>query len=486
MIFARVLIALWRIGLLRMRLSAAWAVAGAWRRCPGSIVFLAEAAALRFGDAIALHDDEGAMTFRELRAAYEDLARRLISEFAARPGVRLAIAEHNKRTFVVALLAAARTGADVILVNPCGARPMLEKALTQVYVVLHGDVALDWLSARRVALSTSSAGGSSSVTLPRLKRPGRLVLSTSGSGGWSKPLDRRPTLRSVLPTALGLLQSLPIAMHQSTVAAVPLYHGHGLATLTMALAFAAPLHIGRRHEIAPLVSRAPRAVVVSVPTLLRRWLAAGAARGSAACVVSGSAPLDPQLCSHLLDRLGPIVFNLYGSSEAGVVSLASPQMLAQAPGCVGRPLPGHAVRLDETRILVRGPLVIYARADGWLDTGDCGRIDEAGRLFVCGRSDDMIIRGGENIYPQEIEACLLDHPAVYDAAITVVADADLGQTMRALIVLRAGETSTAETLRAWLGERIDRFKIPTAVAFVNAVPRNALGKIDRRALLSIL
>jgi fatty-acyl-CoA synthase len=256
------------------------------------------------------------------------------------------------------------------------------------------------------------------------------------------------------------------------------------------------VHLGRRYEIAPLLARAALAspaVVVTVPTLLGRWLAAGATGGKVAAVLTGSAPLAPALCRALSETLGPCVFNLYGSSEAGLVSLATPAMLAAAPGTVGRPLPGTEVRVVDTggrdvaagqlgRILARGPLVLRAGADGWLDTGDVGRFDDAGRLHVCGRSDGMFVSGGENVYPQEVEACLLEHPVVAEAAIAVVADAEFGARMRAFVVARAGAALDADEVRAWLRQRLDRHKQPKSVELLSALPRNLLGKLDRRAV----
>jgi acyl-CoA synthetase (AMP-forming)/AMP-acid ligase II len=237
-------------------------------------------------------------------------------------------------------------------------------------------------------------------------------------------------------------------------------------------------------------------VVVSVPTLLGRWLADGSAKNQVAAVLTGSAPLLPQLCRRLLATLGPVVYNLYGSSEAGVVSLATPAMLVEAPGTVGRPLPGTEVRMLEAngqqpaagqlgRIHVRGPLVLRHDAEGWLDTGDLGRFDEAGRLHICGRADGMFVSGGENVYPQEVEACLHEHPAVAEAAIAVVADAEFGARMRAFFVVRPGAALGPEELRAWLRPRLDRHQQPKSCERVLSLPRNLLGKIDRPALQQI-
>ena len=512
LIFIKVLAKLWRLGLLRMRPGTAWKVYRAWRTCAQSFALLAEIAAVRFGSAVALRDDDGCLTFAELRTAYETLARRLIDEFGAAPGHQVLIIERNHRTFIVALLATARAGMGILLANPDSPPKVIDQILSShpVDIVLHGEgIALGTVAKtlRRLALVSSEPLRSSNTPLPRLRQAGRLVILTSGSTAAPKRISRNPTLTSLLPTVLGLLESLPVAMHQPTVLAVPIFHGHGLATLGMAMAFASPLHLGRKYEVAPLLTRDPSlrdAFVVSVPTLLKRWMASGATTGSVAAVVSGSAPLDERLSMQLIATLGPVLYNLYGSSEAGLISLASPEMLSTAPGTVGHPLPGTEVRIVKWgkqsdaqsghqpapsvtlgRIFVRGPLVLRADADGWFDTGDIGRIDNAQHLYVCGRSDGMFVSGGENVYPQEVEACLLSHPVINEAAITVIPDPEFGHRMRAFVVLHPGEDVTGEAIRDWLKARIDRCKIPKSIETLPALPRNPLGKIDRLALREI-
>jgi fatty-acyl-CoA synthase len=504
-LYLRAVRALWRVGLLRIGPWLALRVWLAWRRCRGSLAFLAEVAALRAGARVALVDDDGPLTFAELRDRYRALAAELSTRHAAGAGRAIALIGRNHRSLVVGLLAAARTGADVLLLNPDSPAQVQAKLLgayaggdaAPPLIVLHGtEIELAELPAGARRVSLDGDAPPASRRLPRLARPGQLCVLTAGSTGTPKRIGRQPTIASLLPVMLGLLDGLPIAMHRPTVLAVPCFHGHGLATLAAALAFAAPVHLGRRYEIAPLLARAALAspaVVVTVPTLLARWLAAGATNSKVAAVLTGSAPLAPALCRALSETLGPCVFNLYGSSEAGLVSLATPAMLMASPGTVGQPLPGTEVRIVDAggrdvatgqlgRIFARGPLVLRAGADGWLDTGDVGRFDDAGRLYVCGRSDGMFVSGGENVYPQEVEACLLEHPVVAEAAIAVVADAEFGARMRAFVVARSGAALDAEEVRAWLRQRLDRHKQPKSVELLPAMPRNLLGKLDRRAV----
>jgi acyl-CoA synthetase (AMP-forming)/AMP-acid ligase II len=500
----RVARALWRSGLLRLSPLQAIRVLAAWWRCGSSLAALAAFAAARFPDRCALHDEAGPLTFAELVARSEALAGSLLRDHGLRAGQQVALLCRNHRGFVVGLLALARLGVDVLVLGTESPGRALRRIFERqpATLVLH-DAELERLLAESVPQLRRCRVDETAVrpraALPRVRRPGQLVVLTSGSTGVPKGVHRRPTLGSVLPTVTGLLEALPLAMHRPAVLAIPLHHGYGLTTLAMTLAMAAPLHLARRFEIAPLLARLPddvAAVLVSVPTLLQRWLRQQPMRIPIAAVISGSAPLDGGLCLQLLDACGPVLFNLYGSTEAGVMAMATPRELREAPGSVGRPLPGTAVRLLDRagqpvaagaigRIHVRGPLVLRPAANGWLDTGDLGRVDGQGRLFVCGRADAMFVSGGENVYPEETEATLVAHPALLDAAVTVVPDSEFGQRMLAWVVPRGDADLDEAVLRDWLRQRLERYKLPRRIVVVAGIPRNAVGKIDRPALAAL-
>ena len=202
--------ALWHVGLLRMKLNTAWQLIMAWRRCPGSFSFLSEMAALRFGSVTALIDDEGPMTFFELHQAYEALSHDLVAHFGIRSGSLVVVVERNRRTFVIALLAAARSGADVLLVNPDSPPQVMDKLLSlhAIDAVLHGkgvNIGSYAQTLVRIVLAVRSGTDRASFCLSALKRAGELQILTSGSTGSAKKINRRPTLTSLLPTVLGLL-----------------------------------------------------------------------------------------------------------------------------------------------------------------------------------------------------------------------------------------------------------------------------------------
>ncbi len=493
----RVLRVLWRSGLLRMT-PRQWLALGlsVWR-CGVSYAALAALAAARFGDRVALEDEQGVLTFPELLAHAEALAERLQRERGLHPGGQAALLARNGRSFVVGLLGLSRLGADVLLLNPESPEAALAQILTRqgVELVLHDEelgAKLASVPREPIRLPDPCVG----VPLPRVRRAGRLVLLTSGSTGGPKSIRRRPSLMSVLPSAAALLDALPVRLHAPVLLAIPLFHGYGLGALAMALATGSPLQLSRRLDVGLLLGRPSNVeggVLVTVPTLLGRWMRQSEACPRLAAIVCGSEPLPPALCAQALDRCGPVVFNFYGSTEAGLVALATPPLLQQAPGTVGQVAPGTDLRLldgggqrvpagELGRIHVRGPFVLHAGPDGWYDTGDLGRFDSEGRLFVCGRADHMFVSGGENVYPEETEGLLAAHPSLEDAAVTVVPDPEFGQRMIGLVVPRPGAAFDEEALRAWLGGRLERFKLPRRIHAVAEIPRNSVGKIDRKAL----
>jgi fatty-acyl-CoA synthase len=218
-------------------------------------------------------------------------------------------------------------------------------------------------------------------------------------------------------------------------------------------------------------------------------------------VVSGGSALPPDLATAFMDAYGDVLYNLYGSTEAGWAALATPDDLRTAPETVGRPPRGTTVRIagpdgreqptgQTGRMYVGGGLTFggYTRGpgldrlDGLLGTGDLGHRDGRGLLFVDGREDDMIVSGGENVFPQEVENLLARHPGVADVAVLGMPDEEYGQRLAAYVVKEPGATITADALRAAVKAGLGGFKVPRDIEFVASVPRNQTGKVDRHAL----
>jgi fatty-acyl-CoA synthase len=216
--------------------------------------------------------------------------------------------------------------------------------------------------------------------------------------------------------------------------------------------------------------------------------------------VAGS-QLGAALCTRAMDEFGPVIYNLYGSTEVAYASIATPADLAEEPGCVGRVVRGAVVKIydDDGREVPTGTtgrifVGNSAQFDGYtgggtketihglMSSGDLGHFDAAGRLFVDGRDDEMIVSGGENVFPGEVEDALTAHPDVVDAAVIGVPDDDYGQRLRSFVVARQGASLTEQDVKDYVKGRLARFKVPREVMFVDQLPRNPTGKVIKRLL----
>jgi fatty-acyl-CoA synthase len=257
------------------------------------------------------------------------------------------------------------------------------------------------------------------------------------------------------------------------------------------------------------IERHRAGVLLAVPTMLARIMALPEERrdaydtSSLQMIVSGGAPLSPELAKAVMARFGDVLYNGYASTETASGTLASPADLRTAPGTVGKPIAGVKLRiLDDQgrevprgatgRIFIGSPLLFEGYTgggskdvvDGMISTGDVGHLDPQGRLFIDGRDDDMILSGGENVFPQEVEELLSGHRAVADAAVFGVPDDQFGQRLAASVVLVEGASASEDELKDYVRGRLARHKVPREIEFVEDLPRTPTGKLRRSELVS--
>jgi len=491
---------------------------------------------------LAVIDERGALTFAELNERAERIAAALRAEHGVGPPRALAVMCRNHRGFVEAMLTASRLGADLLLLNTDFPGPQLAQALAphRPAAIVHdeefgpaldtvlADVAAAGAPARILAWHDEDppAGAPTLARLAEAGRtapkpappptPGRLVILSSGTTGAPKGAPREPSAADALGPLTTLLEQLRPRAGDPILIGPPVFHGFGLAFLGLALFVGAPVVLRRRFDPSWALEAVERHRVthlVGVPVMLQRMLTLGgrgpvrAARdtGSLRAVASAGAPLAPDVASAFMDTFGDVLFNLYGSTETGFASWAGPADLRAAPGTVGRPPRGTTLKVlgDDGRplppgavgrVFVGSRLVFDGYAgggsrevvNGLMSIGDVGHLDAAGRLFVDGREDDMILSGGENVYPQEVEDVLAGHPRLADAAVVGVPDPDFGQRLRAFVVRRTdaddGEPIAEAELTAYLRERLARYKLPREIVFLDAIPRNPTGKVLKRQL----
>jgi len=474
----------------------------------------------------AIHDDRGTITFAELEAQTNALARGL-RELGVHEGDSIAIFCRDHRGFIEAAIASGKLGATLLLLNTSFAgRQIAEVCESEQPRVLIYDEEFSELCAPAAAGRTSVIAWQDSPQLPHptmdeliaansrapLSPPrdrGRVVILTSGTTGTPKGASRQQP-RSLDPAAR-FFSRIPLHARETTLIAAPLFHSWGYGHFTMALPLSSTLVLQRRFDpeatLAAISTWRPSALVV-VPVMLTRILELGPEvigrydhSSLRVIAVSGSA-LPGELALRVMDTFGDVLYNLYGTTEVAWATIASPKQLRDAPGTAGTPPYGTQVRLfDEHdapvttpgqpgRIFARNEMVMdgYTSGDGkamiggLIATGDVGYFDTHGRLFVSGRDDDMIVSGGENVFPREVEDVLTEHPGVEDVAVIGVPDDHFGQRLRAFVVPAPGAQLSEDDVRDYVRDNLARFKVPRDVVFVDVLPRNATGKVLKREL----
>jgi fatty-acyl-CoA synthase len=307
-----------------------------------------------------------------------------------------------------------------------------------------------------------------------------------------------------------MLSKIPLRAQGATMIAAPMFHSWGFAHFTLALPLASTLVLRRKfdpEDTLRAVAHHRASALALVPVMLQRILDLGAETISRydlhalkVIALSGSA-LPGDLATRTMDVFGDVLYNLYGSTEVAWATIATPEDLRAAPGTAGRPPMGTVVKLldgegrevgsgEGGRIFVQNEMMFDGYTGGGgkevvgglMSTGDVGHFDEAGRLFVDGRDDEMIVSGGENVFPREVEDLLADHDAIEEAAVVGVVDDEWGQRLRAFVVLRDGAALSEDDVQEYVKQNLARYKAPRDVVFLERLPRNATGKVLKREL----
>jgi len=484
------------------------------------------AASRRRPDAIALVDDHGSLTFAELWERSQRLAQGLrASGIQAGAGVGLLCRNH--RGFLESITALGLLGADALYLNTGFAAPQLRDVLDResAVAVIHDEefesvVApaignrpryLAWHE-RTPTLPTLEQliAAHDPGELPRPPRTGRTTILTSGTTGTPKGAQRTGQSSGGIDTVIGVLELLPLRRDSTRFIAAPIFHAWGLAQLIAGVLFHCTIVLRRRfdpEDTLRTIARTGTDELIVIPTMLQRMLELDPdvirrhdTRSLRLVAASGSA-LPGDLARRWMDTFGDNLYNLYGSTEVAQASIARPKDLRAAPGTAGIPPRGTVVRIldpdgkplpaeSSGRIFVRNSTQFSGYTgggskpvvDGLMATGDVGRFDADGRLFVEGRDDDMIISGGENVFPQEVEDLLAGHPAIADTAVIGVPDAEFGQRLKAFVVRRPGTELDAEAVRSHVRAHLARHKVPRDVTFLDEIPRTQTGKILKRVL----
>jgi fatty-acyl-CoA synthase len=482
-------------------------------------------AAIRHGSRIGLIDERGALTYKELDARSNAVANAW-RERGLEPGEGVAILVRNHRGFIDATFAAAKCGARIVLLNTDFAAPQLREVAgregtdllvyDEEYAPMLDGVEpprgryLAWTDGPEApadSLEALIAAGDSSAP-PKPGVSPKIIILTSGTTGTPKGAPR-PEPRSLAPIG-GLLSKVPFRARETTELCAPMFHALGFAHAMLGVGLGSTLVVRRRFDpqtTLESLSRHQASAMVVVPVMLQRMLdlgpeaRAGLDFSSLRIIFVSGSQLGAELARRALEAFGPVVYNLYGSTEVAYATIATPSDLEAEPSCVGKIVRGTVVKIldpdgnelpeGETGRIFVGNSVQFEgytgggdkeRIAGLMSSGDVGHFDRAGRLFVDGRDDDMIVSGGENVFPREIEELLEAHPAIEEAAAIGVSDEKFGQRLRAFVVLRPGQSLTEDEVKEYVRENLARYKSPREVLFLDTLPRNPTGKVLKREL----
>ncbi|MGH3714929.1 MAG: acyl-CoA synthetase [Micromonosporaceae bacterium] len=511
-------------GLLRVTRPDEMLTSLVWVRQFGPFAGAVKIASRRDPDALGLVDDIGELTFTQLDKRSNALARAWIAD-GMKPGDVIGLLCRDHRGLLDGMFAAAKVGARAVLLNTGFAGRQLadvavregistiayDQEFAPVVAAVGDDVKryLAWVDdvAEHPTLEELIEKTSDS-DVPAPQQSGGIVLLTSGTTGTPKGAPRQ--VRSPLAAA-EFLDRIPYRRNEATVIAAPLFHGTGLSQFVMTLALASTTVMSRRFDPEQTLARIEKyrcTAMVLVPTMLQRILDLGPEvlgtydTSSLRILFTAGSALSPEVGNRATEAFGDVIYNLYGSTEVAVATVATPEDWRAAPGTVGKtPVGCRVVLFDADNRPVTEPETqgrVYVSSglkfggytgggskdelQGLMSSGDVGHFDAHGRLFIDGRADDMIVSGGENVYPGEVENLLVEHEKINDAAVIGVPDPEFGQRLKAFVVLEPGAELAAEEVKAYVKHNLARHKVPREVAYLDELPRNPTGKLLRNKL----
>lgn len=482
------------------------------------------ASAQRCPNRPGLVDELGTLTWQQVDQQADALAAGLQALPGGEPKV-LGIMARNHRGFVLSLIAANRIGADVLLLNTSFAAPAMAEVVNResVDAVIYDEEFTDTvdralsdrpIAARIVAWTDTHAHDATVAKLVeqhrgeeprRAEEKSKVILLTSGTTGTPKGAKHSGGGTEVLKS---ILDRTPWHTEERVVIVAPMFHAWGFSQLAFAASMACTIVTRRKFDpeaTLELVDRHRAKGLCVVPVMFDRIMELPEnvlnrydGRTLRFAAASGSR-MRPDVVIAFMDRFGDIIYNNYNATEAGMIATATPADLRAAPDTAGRPAEGTEIRILDTefRQVPTGEVgTIYVRNstqfdgytsgttkdfhEGFMSSGDVGYLDQAGRLFVVGRDDEMIVSGGENVYPIEVEKVLAGHPDVAEAAVIGADDAQYGQRLVAFVVLSGAVTP--DELKAYVRENLANYKVPREITVLAELPRNSTGKIDRRQL----
>jgi acyl-CoA synthetase (AMP-forming)/AMP-acid ligase II len=477
----------------------------------------------------AIIDELGTLTFGDVHRRTNALAHAFADQ-GIKEGDGVAVLVRNHRGFIETIVALSKLGADALLLNTAFAGPQItevmqrEKAVALVYDQEFAELVAEGARRRKRFVAWFDGGegapgdpliedlieqGDPDDVIPPIEN-GRVIILTSGTTGSPKGANRKQP--ETLDPAAALLSRIPLHARETTHIAAPLFHSWGLAHFMLAMLLSSTLVLRRKFEPESALSAVAQheaTALIVVPVMLQRILELPPETidrydtATLRVIAASGSALPGELALKVMERFGDTLYNLYGSTEVAWATIATPEDLRAAPGTAGMPPRGTLLRIvDEQgapvapgqtgRIFVGNEMLFDGYTgggnkdmlDGLMSSGDVGHLDEAGRLFIDGRDDEMIVSGGENVFPREVEDLLARRDEVEEVAIVGVPDEQFGQRLKAFVVRRKGAKLDEDAVKGYVKQNLARYKVPREVVFLDELPRNSTGKILKRELVA--
>ncbi len=483
-------------------------------------------AAITNPDATMLIDEDGPVTFAEMHRRSNALARALAARGVGE-GDGVAIMARNHRRFIDATLAVSKLGAHGLYLNTAFSGPQLAGVVEreQPSLLVYDEEFAELLDEASEGLDSVVAwrenGSSGDTSIDELiaasddseleppEESARFVILTSGTTGTPKGAQRSQP--DTLAPLAAMFSRIPLHAEQTTVIAAPLFHSWGFAHFMLGLSLNSTYVLRRKFDPEATledVAENRAAALVVVPVMMQRilqlpeeTLARHDLPTLRVTAASGSALPGP-LATEWMDQFGDNLYNLYGSTEVAWATIATPEDLRAAPGTAGRAPRGTVVKVIDSegrnelptgetgRVFVGNDMAFEGYTggggkdtyEGLLSSGDVGHFDPEQRLFIDGRDDEMIVSGGENVFPREVEDLLAGHEAVKEVAVIGVDDEEFGQRLKAFVVLIEHGSVDEDEIKGHVKQNLARYKVPREVEFLDSLPRNATGKVLKREL----
>ncbi|RNF41269.1 AMP-dependent synthetase [Planococcus salinus] len=472
-----------------------------------NIMMLLDFAGKAYGDRTALVDDKETLGYKGLADQSEKLAHALKIHYRLKEGQKAGFLCNNDASFIKAVFAVSRLGLDVYLLNTGMSKTQFNRLMechNFDFLVYDEEMApvVEQFSYAGHRMVSGQVNLLTEQTRIRRKLPrsssGSIMLLTGGTTGESKKVAHKPSLSNYLSPFVALLTRLKLLSCSSIYVATPIYHGYGIAILLSSVALGKKVVISRHFEATKacrLVAVHQVEAVTVVPLMVRRMLDAGAEELKCLrCIASGGAELDSRLVDKVFRELGPVLYNLYGTSETGLNIIATPEDLRYSAKTLGQVIDGLELKLlnasgeeiGEGKIgqfCIKNKWSMSNADHAWIKTGDLGYRDHKGYYFYCGRTDDLVVSGGEKVYPIELERLLLRHPEVKDAAVVGVSDEQFGQRLKAFVQPKNKGVLNETSLISWLKANATRSHVPKEIVILDLLPYTPLGKPDKKQLV---